>query len=89
MHRIAAELRVVLTGTNRDGALAIVRCREQKHMQIVGRVNGNAFAVLGRVQKALKRANVSQDNQDRFTAEAVAGDYDHLLGTVMRWVEVD
>ena len=51
-------------------------------------VDGNAFSVMGAVRKALKRAGVEQAEVDGFTAEATAGDYDHLLRTCMRWVNV-
>jgi hypothetical protein len=50
--------------------------------------DGNAFAILGRVRRALKAAGATQDDLDAFTAEATAGDYDNLLATCMRWVEV-
>lgn len=50
--------------------------------------DGNAFAILGAVKKALKRAGVPQTEIDAYMAEAMAGDYDHLLQTTMRWVEV-
>jgi len=48
--------------------------------------DGNAFAILGRVCEALKRAGASQAEIDEFMAQAMAGDYDHLLHTVMEWV---
>lgn len=51
--------------------------------------DGNAFAILGRVTKALKRAGASKEEVDEFMAEATSGDYDHLLRTVMAWVEVE
>lgn len=50
--------------------------------------DGNAFAILGAVKKALRRANISRDDQDIFLLEATAGDYNHLLATCMEWVEV-
>jgi hypothetical protein len=50
--------------------------------------DGNAFAVLGAVNAALKRAGIDKAERDAFFAEATAGDYDHLLQTAMRWVEV-
>ena len=49
---------------------------------------GNAFAILGTVKKALHRADVSKEEQDQFITEATAGDYDHLLQTCMKWVNV-
>ena len=48
--------------------------------------DGNAFAILGRVQKALRRAGVEPEEIRRFVREATADDYDHLLQTVMAWV---
>jgi hypothetical protein len=51
--------------------------------------DGNAYAVLGQVLRALRRAGVSKAERDAFVQEATAGDYDGLLQTVMRWVEVD
>jgi len=48
--------------------------------------DGNAFAILGRASKALRRAGVSQAEREAFMSEAMSGDYDNLLATVMRWV---
>ncbi len=50
--------------------------------------DGNAFAVLGAVSRALRRAGIDKAERDAFFAEATAGDYDHLLATAMRWVDV-
>jgi hypothetical protein len=50
--------------------------------------DGNAFAVLGKVNQALRRAGIPTDERHAFQQEATAGDYDALLQTVMRWVEV-
>ena len=50
-------------------------------------LDGNAFGVLGRVNRALKDAG-HPEAVEPFTAEATAGDYDHLLQTAMRWVDV-
>ncbi len=57
------------------------------HVRLVG-TDGNAFAVLGAVSRALRRAGVAKEERDAFFAEATSGDYDHLLATVRRWVEV-
>ena len=56
-------------------------------VQLVGE-DGNAFAVLGCVQRALRRAHVADEQVQQFFAEATAGDYDHLLATAMEWVDV-
>jgi hypothetical protein len=50
--------------------------------------DGNAFAIMGAVQKALKRAGVDKDEVTAYFNEATAGDYDHLIQTSMRWVTV-
>ena len=54
-------------------------------VQMVGE-DGNAFAIIGRVSKALGRAGVSAEEVEEFTEEAMSGDYDELLQTVIRWV---
>lgn len=56
-------------------------------VELVGE-DGNAFSILGRVIKALKRAGVSLEERDEFMAEATSGDYNHLLKTVLDWVDV-
>jgi hypothetical protein len=55
-------------------------------VQLTG-TDGNAFAILGRVTQALKRAGHG-DQVDAFMEEATAGNYDQLLATCMKWVEV-
>lgn len=50
--------------------------------------DGNAFAILGAVRRELTRAGVSSEERAAFTTEATSGDYDHLLRTCMRWVDV-
>lgn len=48
-------------------------------------LDGNAFAVLGRCREAAKDAGLPEDEIATFMDEAMAGDYDHLLQTAMRW----
>ena len=47
--------------------------------------DGNAFAILGLVTRALRRAGLDAE-VDAYKAEATSGDYDHLLVTTMKWV---
>ena len=42
--------------------------------------DGNAFAILGRVRRAILRSN-HPELAEQFIQEATAGDYDHLLVT--------
>jgi len=55
------------------------------YVPLVGE-DGNAYAILARVSKALKRAGVSQAEVAEFYAQATSDDYDHLLRTVLAWV---
>jgi len=55
-------------------------------VQLVGE-DGNAFSIMGRVTKALRKAGVAQNEIDAYREEATSGDYDNLLQTTMRWVE--
>ena len=50
-------------------------------------VSGNAFAILGVCQQALRRGGKSDMKQD-FMKEATAGDYTHLLATVSDWFDI-
>jgi hypothetical protein len=50
--------------------------------------DGDAYAVLGRVMKALRIGGVSIADVDQYLFEATNGDYAHLLRTTMQWVSV-
>jgi hypothetical protein len=56
-------------------------------VQLIG-LDGNAFSILGRVMDAMKKSNVSQSEIDVFLKEATSSDYDNLLTTVAKWVDV-
>ena len=51
--------------------------------------DGSAFAILGKVRPALKRAGIDDETLAEFQDEATSGDYDHLLASVLSWVTVD
>lgn len=56
-------------------------------VELVGH-DGNAFAILGRVRRAIQRSN-HPELADPFMQEAMSGDYDHLLATCFIYVTVD
>lgn len=56
-------------------------------VELIGH-DGNAFAVMGAVKRELHRAKVPQAEIDEYLAEAMSGDYDHLLQTTLSWVGV-
>ena len=51
--------------------------------------DGNAFAIIGRVTKALKAAGIEREHIDTYTSDAMSGDYDHLLRVTMETVNVE
>lgn len=57
-------------------------------VRLVGE-DGNAFAILRRVQRELRRGGVPQTEVSEFLKEAMKGDYNNLLRTVMEWVSTD
>jgi len=61
--------------------------KTEAYVELVGQ-DGNAFAILGRVKRAMREAGVDPTVIKEFMAEATAGDYDHLLQTVMDYCEV-
>lgn len=48
--------------------------------------DGNAFTILGKVRKALQKDH--PELVEEFTKEATSGNYDHLLQTCMKYVDV-
>lgn len=60
----------------------------QVKVQLVGE-EGNAFTIMGRVAKAMRRAGLSKEQIEEYQAEAMAGDYNALLATTMKYVEVE
>jgi hypothetical protein len=51
--------------------------------------DGNAFAIIGGVIQAMRSAKLPDDEIKQFRDEAMSGDYDHLLRTCIKWVEVE
>lgn len=57
-------------------------------LKMVGE-DGNAFAILGRARKALRKAGFGPDFIMHFIDEATSSDYEHLINTVERYFDVD
>jgi len=56
-------------------------------LQLSGQ-DGNVFSILGRAIAAGRKANWTKEKIDKFTAEAVSGDYDNALQTCMKHFDV-
>jgi len=57
-------------------------------VRLVG-TDGNAFAILSRVERALRRGGVSEDEIKVFRDEATSADYDKLLLVCADWVVIE
>ena len=55
-------------------------------VKLVGE-DGNAMFIIARTCKALRKAKVPNEEITAFTKDAMSGDYDHVLQTIMNWVE--
>lgn len=51
-------------------------------------VNNNAFAIMDCVSKALTDAGADEEYVYKYLNEATSGDYDHLIGVTMEYVNV-
>lgn len=56
-------------------------------VQLTGQ-NGNAMNLIGITRRAMRRGGVSREDIELFSKEATSGDYDHVLITCMRTVDV-
>ncbi len=54
-------------------------------VRLVGE-DGNAFAIMGRVTKALRRAGFDNEVVKAYQKEATSGDYDNLLRVTLGYV---
>jgi ribosomal protein S9 len=50
--------------------------------------SGNAGAIVGAVARALQKAGVPEAERDEFRREAYSGNYDNVIQTAMKWVDV-
>jgi hypothetical protein len=50
--------------------------------------DGNAFSILGTMERALEKAHVPEDQINEFMQDAMSGNYNHLLATCLQWVTV-
>ena len=57
-------------------------------VKLIGQ-DGNAFAIMGNVKQALKRAGADKDYIDEYLNEATSGDYNHLLTVSMKYVNIE
>ena len=49
--------------------------------------DGNAYFILGRIGREMKRGGVPAKQVDAFMSEATSSDYEHLLATCRKWID--
>lgn len=60
---------------------------DKPDLELVGE-DGNAWAIMGNARLAASQAKWSKEKIDFVLKEAMDGDYDHLLQTMMKYFEV-
>ena len=60
---------------------------EKPTVKLIGE-DGNAFAIMGTVAKALKKAGFSQEHIAKYYEESSSGDYDNLIRVAMKYAHV-
>lgn len=50
--------------------------------------DGNAMSIIGRVRRALRKAGATEEQLKEFSDDAMSGDYNHVLQTCVKWVDV-
>lgn len=56
-------------------------------VKIVGE-DGNAFAIMGRIIKALRKAGADEEYINKYKQDAMSEDYDHLLVVSMEYADI-
>jgi hypothetical protein len=57
-------------------------------VKLVGN-DGNAFAIMAAVSKAIRKAGATAEEVEQYMNESMSGDYNNLLRTAMKWVNVE
>jgi len=57
-------------------------------VKLIGQ-DGNAFSIMGNIQRALKRAGADKEYIDKYIREATSSDYNHLLTVSMKYVNIE
>ena len=60
---------------------------EKPKVKLIG-TNGDAFAIIGKVSKALRKAGADKEYVEKYMEESMAGDYDNVLVTAVDYVDV-
>ena len=51
--------------------------------------DSNAGAIIGKVRRALRGGGATPEELDQYFTESTSGDWDNVIRTAMRWVNVE
>jgi len=57
-------------------------------VELIGQ-DGNAFFIIGKASKALRKAGADKEYVNKYRNDAMSGDYNHVLSTTMEYCEVE
>ena len=61
--------------------------KNKPQVELVGQ-DGNAFAIMGAVSNALRKAGADSEYIKQYTDAATSGDYDNLLQVTMEYANI-
>jgi hypothetical protein len=61
--------------------------KNKPEIELVGQ-DGNAFAIMGAVSNALRKAGADSEYIKQYTDAATSGDYDNLLQVTMEYADI-
>lgn len=61
--------------------------KKKPEVKLLGE-DGNAYFILARVSRELKKAGYTPEEIKEYDRQATSGDYDNLLRVTMEWVEI-
>jgi hypothetical protein len=56
-------------------------------VKLVG-TNGNSVALIAKARESLRKSGMSSQEIKEFVDDAMSGDYDHVLRTIMKYCEI-
>ena len=66
----------------------MIQPEEKPVVKLTGR-DGNAFAIMANVKRALRRNGADKEYIEKYLNEATSGDYNNLLAVSMKYVDVE
>ena len=65
----------------------MIKPKKKPTVKLIGK-DGNAFSIMANVTNKLKKAGADKEYINKYTEEAMSGNYDNLLCITMNYVNV-